>query len=511
MLKPTVQLRIGQTLTMTPQLQQAIRLLQLSTLELQAQIQETLDSNPMLELAEDADADVVAQADESSKDDEQIVVDAHEFRHEEPIEPDSFDSFSSRLDAERASKSTESSIPEELPVDSSWEDIYDVAPASYVSPDMEDRDIYENQTTGGDTLAEHLLWQIHLSQLTERDKVIAHALIDSINEDGYLTDCLKNIQAGLANTLDELDIDEIEAVLRMIQHLDPIGTGARDLSECLLLQLEQTAAKTPHLGLARRLLKDHIEQLGARDFKGLCKTLNIEEPVLLDAIHLIQTLNPRPGGRVSNTQTEYIVPDVFVKRRQGCWQVELNPDIAPKLRVNSLYASFVRRADNSEDNNYLRNSLQEARWFIKSLQSRNETLLKVAIAIVEHQRGFLEYGDEAMKPLVLRDIAEQLEMHESTISRITTQKYIHTPRGIFEFKYFFSSHVGTADGGECSAIAIRAMIKKLIADEPSDKPMSDQKIANILIGRGIHVARRTVAKYREASGIPPSNERKRLY
>ena len=221
-------------------------------------------------------------------------------------------------------------------------------------------------------------------------------------------------------------------------------------------------------------------------------------------------MNPRPGSQLSRNTAQYVVPDVFVFKRAGKWTVDLNTDAVPRLRINQHYASLVKRADNSEDNNYLRNHLQEARWFLKSLQSRHETLLKVARCIVERQRGFFEYGDEAMKPLVLRDVAEAVGMHESTISRVTTQKYMHTPRGIYEFKFFFSSHVGTADGGECSATAIRAIIKKLVAAENSLKPLSDSKIADLLSDQGIKVARRTVAKYREAMSIPPSNERKRL-
>ncbi len=495
---------------MTPQLQQAIRLLQLSTLELQAQIQETLESNPMLEMAEEAENEGVHHDEDLDEFVQtQATLEAHENKRDDFAEADNFEGLAGAPEPLSKEKADEV-IPEELPVDSNWDDIYDLASPGSGNPEMDGRDIYENHSSGEDTLTEHLLWQMHLSQLTERDRLIAHALIDSINEDGYLGDTLENIHAALMQTLEDLELDELEAMLRWVQQLDPVGVGARNLAECLALQLAQRGPQTPGLALAQRLVKDHLDQLGARDFKTLFKTLGVDEPTLQQAIDLIQTLNPRPGGLLSSAQAEYVVPDVFVRRKEGYWQVELNPDIAPRLRINSLYASLVRRADNSEDNNYLRNSLQEARWFIKSLQSRNETLLKVATAIVEHQRGFLEHGDEAMKPLVLRDIAEQLEMHESTISRVTTQKYMHTPKGVFEFKYFFSSHVGTADGGECSATAIRAMIKKLIAEEPPGKPMSDKKIAAILVDRGIHVARRTVAKYREALSIPPSNERKRL-
>ncbi len=259
-----------------------------------------------------------------------------------------------------------------------------------------------------------------------------------------------------------------------------------------------------------KLVTQHLDLLGARDYNQIMRRMKIEESDLQAIIGLIQSLNPRPGSQIASPPPQYMVPDVFVNKHNGIWRVDLNPETAPKLRINAQYANMVKRADNSDDNNYLRNHLQEARWFLKSLQSRNETLLKVANCIVERQRGFFEYGDEAMKPLVLRDVAEIVEMHESTISRVTTQKYMHTPRGIYEFKYFFSSHVGTADGGECSATAIRAMIKKLVADETPNKPLSDSKIADLLEKEGINVARRTIAKYREALSIPPSSERKRL-
>ncbi|MCG5493437.1 RNA polymerase factor sigma-54 [Ectothiorhodospira variabilis] len=498
MLKPSVQLRLGQNLTMTPQLQQAIRLLQLSTLELQAQIQETLETNPMLEAVEGTEAD-------------------QETASEEPREQEQAETSEAAEAAEAAAETegnadgSQEQIPDELPVDSNWDDIYDVPPSSAGQSDHDGRDLFENQTGPSESLHEHLMWQVHLSSMSERDRAIALTIIDSINEDGYLAEPIEQIHAALATDREmDLELDEVEAVLNMVQHLDPVGVGARDLAECLTLQLAQFPEDTPWLAEARALAREHLDALGARDYKGVQRRLGLDDGELQQVIALIQTLNPRPGGLISSSSPEYIIPDVFVRKREGRWQVELNPEIAPRLRVNPLYASFVRRADSSQDNTYMRNSLQEARWFIKSLQSRNETLLRVGTAIVEHQRAFLEYGDEAMKPLVLRDIAEQLEMHESTISRVTTQKFMHTPRGIYEFKYFFSSHVGTADGGECSATAIRAMIRKLVAEEPQGKPMSDSKIAQVLVGRGIHVARRTVAKYREAMSIPPSNERKRL-
>lgn len=497
MLKPSVQLRLGQSLTMTPQLQQAIRLLQLSTLELQAQIQETLEENPMLELAEG----------EYGEEPEGASVDGESGAAEEP-ETEAAEIEPAELEAGETADGGED-IPEELAVDADWDAIYDIPTPYTGSPEGDGRDIFENQSGGEETLQEHLLWQLNLMPLTEQDRAIATAIIDAIGEDGYLTEPLEAIRAELGDE-QELGLDEVEAVLHLIQRFDPVGVGARGLGECLRVQLDQLPPDEPWLASAKTLVSEYLELLGSRDYKQLMRRLKLEECELQAIITLIQSLNPRPGSAISSAQAEYIVPDVFVRRREGLWQVELNPDVAPRLRINSLYASLVRRADSSADNTYMRDQLQEARWFIKSLQSRNETLLKVARAIVEHQRAFLDYGEEAMKPLVLRDIAEQLGMHESTISRVTTQKYMHTPRGIFEFKYFFSSHVGTADGGECSATAIRAMIKKLISEENPARPLSDSKIASTLMERGINVARRTVAKYREGMTIPPSNERKRL-
>lgn len=300
------------------------------------------------------------------------------------------------------------------------------------------------------------------------------------------------------------------AVLHRLQQFDPPGVASRDLAECLLLQLRQQPNTLPSYDVAMNLVQHYLPLLGARDFKQLMRKLRVKESELQDAIRIIQSLNPRPGEHIGEDTTEYVVPDVFVKKENNRWVVQLNPDIAPKLRINSDYASLVRRADSSNDNTFLRDNLQEARWFIKSLQSRNETLLKVATCIVERQQGFLDHGPEAMKPMVLHDVAEMVEMHESTISRVTTQKYMHTPQGIFELKYFFSSHVSTESGGECSSTAIRAIIKKLVAAENPRKPLSDSKITALLEEQGIQVARRTIAKYRESLGIAPSNERKRL-
>ena len=476
-MKTSLQLRISQNLAMTPQLQQAIRLLQLSSMELQTEVQEILESNMMLELDEGEDNE------------------PNEITTEEP--PD---------DSEEVQKVNADDIPEDLPVDSAWEDIYDAGPVYSVNNEP---GIYENQNAEENSLYNHLLWQLNLTQISERDKAIAIAIIDALDDDGYLTTSLEEIRESLGDDI-EIETDEVEAVLHLVQAMEPPGIAARDLRECLLLQLEQCPQDTPCLNKAREIVDQHLQLMAARDFNQLMRRLKIDRETLQHTISLIQTMNPRPGSQIQPARTEYIIPDVYVKKVKGVWKVELNTDALPHLRINMNYANMIRRADNSADNTSLKNHLQEARWFIKSLQSRNETLLRVASCIVEKQRAFLEYGEEAMKPLVLHDIAELLGLHESTISRVTTRKYMHTPRGIYELKFFFSSHVNTDQGDTCSSTAIRALIKKLISEESHKKPLSDNRIAQILSAQGIQVARRTIAKYREALSIPPSNERKRL-
>ena len=403
-------------------------------------------------------------------------------------------------------------LPNELSVDSNWDDIYPNTYSSSPSFDSDSSD-FESRNTAVDTLQDHLLWQLNLTTMSEQDNSIALAIIDAIDANGMLTVDIESICSGFHDEL-EIELDEVLAVLHRIQQFDPIGVGYRSLSECLLIQLNQfdNPDQAKLLQNAKLVIREHLNLLGHRDYAQLMRRTKLKEAELRDIITLIEGLDPRPGANISPPSTTYIVPDVIVSKQfdTGKWMVELNPDTTPKIRINNNYASLVKRADSSADNNYLRDNLQEARWFIKSLQSRNETLMKVATRIVEHQRGFLEYGEEAMKPLVLHDIAETVNMHESTISRVTTQKYMHTPRGIFELKYFFSSHVSTKGGGECSSTAIRAIIKKLIAAENTRKPLSDSKITEILDEKGINVARRTIAKYRESLSIPPSNERKRL-
>lgn len=501
-MKTSLQLKLGQQLTMTPQLQQAIRLLQLSTLDLQQEIQQALESNPMLEISDD-DSDMdLGELESIPRPDGELKLEERYSDSEM-----SADAYGGESDLE---ESWTDSIPNDLPVDTAWDDIYQGTTSSGASGPEEDFD-FESRNSAEESLQDHLLWQLNLTPMSDVDRVIALAIIDAIDSDGYLSMSLEEIHEGLRDSLEEeVELDEVAAVLKRIQQFDPAGVGARDLQECLMIQLNQMAPETPWLPQAKLVVSHYLNLLGNRDYPQLMRRSRLREDELKQVIRLIQNLNPKPGGIIADSKPEYIVPDVIVKKVNDRWRVELNPEIAPRLRVNANYASLVRRADNSADNAYLRDHLQEARWFIKSLQSRNETLLKVATKIVEHQQGFLEYGEEAMKPLVLHDIAEAVEMHESTISRVTTQKYMHTPRGIFELKYFFSSHVSTDTGGECSSTAIRAIIKKLIAAESPKKPLSDSKIASVLADQGIQVARRTIAKYREAMSIPPSNERKRL-
>ncbi len=484
-MKQALQLRLGQHLTMTPQLQQAIKLLQLSTLELQQEIQEALDSNLMLEVAEDGENE---SGNKTENETEQVT-------KENTGEQDSIQT---------------DTIPEDLPVDSTWEDTYDniqttTSSSTYQESDRE-REIGDTNT---ESLQEHLRWQMQLTPFSDSDLLIADTIIDAIDDDGFLRAEIEDLRQILPAEL-EIELDEVEAVLHRIQNFDPPGVAARSVQESLILQLKQILGESDENNVAFKLVSEHFELLANRDFNQLMRKLGVDEDELKVLIQIIQSLNPRPGSQITPSKAEYIIPDVTVRKIKGKWKVELNTDAAPRIRINAQYANMVKQTKNSADSTCMKNHLQEARWFIKSLASRNETLLKVATCIVERQRAFLEYGDEAMKALVLHDIAEAVEMHESTISRVTTKKYMHTPRGIFELKYFFSSHVSTADGGECSATAIRALIKKLIAAEAPGKPLSDSKIANFLSEQGINVARRTVAKYREAMAIPPSNERKRL-
>ncbi len=467
---------------MTPQLQQAIKLLQLSSLDLQQEIQQALYSNPLLELNEELE---YAEPDTSSSN-------------------NSNDNDEDPMTAERSWD--DDTIPEELPVDARWDDIYPVSPSPAQNNGQDSRD-FDSFHSVTESLQDHLRWQLNLTPMSDTDRYIAEAIIDSVNDQGFLEVDIAELQDSLAQH--EIEADEVIAVLHRVQQFDPPGVCAADLQDCLLIQLRQFSAETPFLKEAITLVTDHIHRVAERDFVHLRKLTGYEQETLQEAIRLIQTLNPKPGEKINNFDVEYVVPDARVFKFQGTWQVSLNNDVTPKIGINQQYADLIRRADNSDDNTFLRNQLQEARWFLRSLESRNETLLRVATCIVEMQRGFLEHGAEGMRPMILADIAERLELHESTISRVTTQKYMDTPQGVFELKYFFSSHVNTSAGGECSSTAIRAMLKKMIGEENPTKPLSDNKIAAMFDDKGIQVARRTVAKYREAMGIPTSSERKR--
>ena len=459
MLKPSLQLKLGQSLTMTPQLQQAIRLLQLPILDLNAQIQEALEENIMLEMEDLPDV------------------------------PSTSADTTAEVETIRADELWQSRSTERIQ-DGGW--------------NGEGRPMSEFADESGETLRDHLLWQIEMEHFDPRQVLIGEAIVDSINDDGYL-------EAELDDILDSLDEDprvteeEVEKTLTKVQHLDPIGVGARSLSECIILQLSQLDWKTPGLQLAIDIAGDYLDLVATRDYGELRRGLRTSEDDLHDALALIRGCNPRPGLAVSPTAAEYVIPDVFVRKIDDRWQVEISPTGVPRLSVNQQYARLLR---GSGEHAVLKTQLQEARWLIRSLEIRNETLMKVATSIVSRQTDFLEHGDEAMKPMVLRDVAEEIGMHESTISRVTTNKYMHTPRGVFEFKYFFSSHLSSASGEDQSSTSVRAKIRKLINGENPAKPLSDSKITNLLKEEGISVARRTVAKYREAMNIPSSSERR---
>ena len=497
-MRPTLQLKMGQQLTMTPQLQQAIRLLQLSSLELQQEIQEALDSNPLLE-SDDFDNYDGQEASEVTQ------IDTHQESQENGASND--DEIEWTKDEISTNEALQDqTIGDELPTDSTWDDYMSAAPASS-GPAYEGEDtVYQGETTTN--IQDHLRWQLNLSPFSENDLAIATAIIDAIDEKGFLTVSTEDIVEAV--DIEDVEIEEVEAVLKRVQNFDPIGVACRGLQECMVVQLRQYSDDTPWKKEAIDLIQEHIDLLGNRDYRTIIRKTKLKEHELKETLELIQTLNPNPASIVIKDEIDYVIPDVSVVKKKGRWIVELNPNSMPKIKVNEQYASLSKTAKNNSDAQFVRSHLQEAKWFIKSLESRNDTLLKVSNCIVQQQQAFFEYGPEAMKPMVLNDVAEMVDMHESTISRVTTQKYMHTPRGIFELKYFFSSHVSTENGGECSSTAIRALIKKLVAAENQAKPLSDSKIADILAEQGIQVARRTIAKYRESLNIPPSNQRKRL-
>jgi RNA polymerase sigma-54 factor len=465
MLKPSLQLRVSQQLTMTPQLQQAIKLLQLPILGLNAQIQEVLDENVMLEI------------DESERTD--------------PIEP-------------QPDEPVDEDFPEVASIgEADWEDTQRAGPAEGVrSNDAQPAFEFADRST--ESLQDHLLWQLELENLDVRRTAIGQAIIDAINDDGYLIDDLDTIRATLAPDL-LVPTEDIESVLKIVQGFDPAGIAARSVSESVLIQLKQYDDATPGLESAMIIAAEHLELVAEHQYGMLKRLLGTTDADLDDALLLVRSCHPRPGAAIDAPAAEYVVPDAFVRRIDGRWVVELNNSVIPALQVNAAYASSLGRG---EDYGVLRAQLQEAKWLIRSLEIRNETLLKVALTIVQRQTEFLEHGEEFMRPMVLKDVAEAIEMHESTVSRVTTNKYMHTPRGVFEFRYFFSSHVA-GDSGEQSSTAVRAKIRKLIAAETPERPLSDNRIAQLLSDDGVKVARRTVAKYREAMKIPSSSDRRR--
>ncbi|MBC2731857.1 RNA polymerase factor sigma-54 [Thiobacillus sp.] len=477
-MKHSLQLKLGQHLTLTPQLQQSIRLLQLSTLELNQELEQMLQDNPLLEREEEDEASYATA--------------------EAPAHT-----------AEAEAQSTETALPDHAdsePVtaldDSDWND-YSVA-----SGDDEDND-YTQGSISGATLREHLLNQLIVSPLTLRDRTLVAALIDDLDDSGFLTQPLEDITASLQTELEELEPEELETALKHLQNMDPTGVGARNLAECLTLQLRALPADTPARDAAMRLTTHYLDLLAARDVGKLKKMLGIDDTALRTARALILSLNPRPGAAFGADDTHYVIPDVYVRKVKGMWIASLNADAMPKLRVNRVYADILARHRES-GGSQLASQLQEARWLIKNVQQRFDTILRVSQAIVDRQKQFFEHGEVAMRPLVLREIADAVELHESTISRVTTQKYMMTPRGLYELKYFFGSHVSTDSGGACSSTAIRALIKQLVAAESAKKPLSDGQLAEVLGQQGIVVARRTVAKYRESLQIPPANMRRAL-
>ncbi|MFA6037654.1 MAG: RNA polymerase factor sigma-54 [Legionellales bacterium] len=447
-MKQNLQLKLSNQLTMTPQLQQAIRLLQLSTLELQQEIATALETNPLLEMSED--------------------------------------------------------IPEHP-------SIYNLnTPSKNKNNSGDNFDYITENRIKEESLYDHLLWQLRFSGLTPIEQTVAHTIIDAISDEGYLPLSPGEIQEVLQPDL-RVALDDIENVVKHIQQFDPPGVAARTLQECLILQIKRRKLPPEQTRLAIEIISDDLALLADHGYAALKRNYRLTDGLLLEIVKLIKSLNPKPGLAFDCEQTEYIIPDLLVYKQKNAWEVMLNPDNSPKVRINTLYTDLIKQSQNQTDQVFLKEHLQDARWLLKSLENRYDTLLKVGCAIIARQQEFLEFGEEAMRPLVLSDIALEVEMHESTISRITTQKYVHTHRGVFELKYFFSSHVHMQHGGECSSTAIRALIKKLVAAEDPTAPLSDSKLADVLKSQGINIARRTIAKYRESLFIVSSNERKRQH
>lgn len=480
-MKNSLQLKLSQHLALTPQLQQSIRLLQLSTLELNQELERFLMENPLLERAESWNEESTAAAPP---------------RDSAPGET-------------QASGEAPAGGSEESSSSETWEgeDRWSLDGGSSPWKDGDEDSEYPAQAAAAPSLIDHLYSQLRLLSLSERDLALCSLLLAHLDEEGYLATPLEELLA-LQNALSEVELDELQVVLRLIQSLDPAGVGARSLGECLALQLATLPPDTVGRACALEIARNHLNLLANRDYLRLRRQLGCDEATLRAAQKLIAQCNPRPAAEFNSTEARYVVPDVVLKKVRSRWVVTLNPDAMPKLRINRMYADILNRS--REHGGQMSAQLQEARWLIKNVQQRFETILKVSQAIVERQRHFFEHGEVAMRPLVLREIADTVGLHESTVSRVTTQKFMLTPRGIFELKYFFSSHVGTDTGGAASSTAIRALIKQLISAEDCRKPLSDSRISDILAQQGIVVARRTVAKYREAMQIHPASQRKSL-
>ncbi len=528
-MKQNLQLRISQNLTLTPQLQQSIRLLQLSSLELNQELDVILQENPLLELVDgdnpdaDLDDDIALPEQSNEADSDQLGADGESSESN----TDDFDAFSN-VDYQEAAAAPESAADsaqdknqdtanqqEDFSATDFDEDYEEYGSASQWDEgsrqnngDDDDGD-FSRQEIVSASLREHLLSQLKLMPLSERDQTLVLLLIDSINDDGYLEQSLEEMEALLPPEL-EIELLELQTALKLIQHLDPPGMGATNLQECIMLQLDVLPKETEYLSLAKTIVCQHLVVLANKDFAKLRKLLNCDEACLKGAQTLIKQQNPRPGSDYAQlSRDHFIAHEVLVKKVKGIWIATLNDGVIPKLRINQMYADILKR-NRENSNQYLQTQMQEAKWMIKNIQQRFSTILRVSQAIVDRQRNFFEHGEIAMRPLVLREIADELELHESTISRVTTHKYMLTPRGVFELKYFFGSHVSTDVGGSASATAIRALIKQMVSAENVKKPLSDNQFTEILAKQGIVVARRTIAKYRESLNIPPANLRKSL-
>ncbi len=484
-MKPTLQLKLSQQLKLTPQLQQSIRLLQLSTLELNQEIERIVQENPLLELREDWNTPAT---DYPSKD--SISADAPNFE-------------SAALES-ASTETEEKTIPEEnSQQEIEWPEGGFFADNAYYDDDYEAPQIPDKPIS----LRDYLTVQVScLNQVSDREKRVMGVLIDSLDDDGYLLQPLNELMEMLPSELG-ISLNDLQSALRHLQRLDPPGVGARDLQECLVLQLQALPEDVGHRDQALTVVQEHLKLLASHDFAQIKKLMACDDQCLRAIQKLITHLNPKPGSEFNSQGERYVVPDIVVTKKNGTWVANLNQAALPKLSINHLYANILKQAEHNSARG-LANQLNEAKWLIKNIQQRSSTILSVARTIMERQQQFFEHGEVAMRPLVLREIAEVLNLHESTVSRVTTQKFMHTPRGIFELKYFFGSHVSTDSGGACSATAIRALIKQLIQQENSKKPLSDNKIAHILEQQGIVVARRTIAKYRESLQIPAANLRK---